>query len=295
MGHYLQDPRRRRPLGQRVGVAAAGLSSLVILALLAAIVLDDEIADVHQVLPLPPALQRLTRSDDLAYPVHAALGTALNWPGRWPSSAGVQWFKALAHARSNEEAARAAEGFAQAVRSDAGPGRATSLLCNLVGQGATPQQSAALFSVGEFCGATALISSATVLPNPITAGETMEITVTSTSPLPMTLSIAIMIEGPSHFGELHQVYANQDFGAGETKRYVIRLVPTRAAMVGRHYIWVGSAAPALRNLYAWSPAKTEFVVQSPHASGTGSPWSTSAPLVPGLRAPDKCDVCRDVD
>jgi hypothetical protein len=263
MGHYLKDSRRRRRLGQRVAIAATGLSCLVILAMLAAIVLDDEIADVHQVLPVPPALQRLTRSDHLAYPVHAALGRALNRAGRWPSSAGVQWLKALAHARSPEETVRAAEGIARAMQSDGEPGRVAAQLCSLASQGATAQQRAALALAADFCGGRAISSSATAVPDQVAPGEPVEITVTCTSSLPATLSIVIAIEGPSGALVFHTVFADESFNPEETKNYSLQLAPTPTAATGTYHIRVGSAAPAMGELYAWSLPLVEFSVQSP--------------------------------
>src|SRR5688572_12940297 len=75
----------------------------VVLADVAREVLGAESLNATATLPLPAWLDDLTQRGAIAYPAHAALGTALEMLDLSPAATAVQWLKAAAHARSDAE------------------------------------------------------------------------------------------------------------------------------------------------------------------------------------------------
>jgi hypothetical protein len=274
VGEQSSQSPKRRLLVWGFSVGGASLSAILVVIVLAALVLDAEVVDVHQVLPLPPELQRMTRDDQIAYTYHAALATALSATKRW-SPAGVQWFKAAAHARSPDQTLQATEGLARALQSGSEAENVASLICRLADRGAHDGQRAALAQAGEFCGAAAISSTATVRPSDVTRGEFMDITVTCTSPLALTASIAVAIWGPAGQRRLLEVYDNQTFAAGETKYFRLRVTVGESVQVGAYELRVGSTVSALAPNYAWSPPVAAVSVHGPEVPGLPSRASGS--------------------
>jgi hypothetical protein len=97
-------------------------------------------ANVSETLHFPKWLDDLVSQDRVAYPIHATLGSALNWLGGPPLAAAVEWLKAAAHARSRAGLARAARGIAAARRRCADPDRLATTLSASVVHGHSPRK-----------------------------------------------------------------------------------------------------------------------------------------------------------
>jgi hypothetical protein len=65
-------------------------------------------------LHLPAWIDALTERNDVAYPLHAMLGTGFNLTPGTAAAAGIQWMKAANHARSPHEMAAAVRGISTA-------------------------------------------------------------------------------------------------------------------------------------------------------------------------------------
>jgi hypothetical protein len=144
----------RRLLGRVLLAVAVAIILLATTGLVAIVlVLASEPVDVTRSRQIPAWLERQSRRDALAYPIHSALGTAFNAVGGSPLAAGVQWFKAAAHARTADEVERAAHGISIARERDAADRTIDATLCAAnVRSGAYATQVAAMGQAGLPCG-----------------------------------------------------------------------------------------------------------------------------------------------
>jgi hypothetical protein len=101
-------------------------------------------------------LESIKERDELAYPAHTAVGTALNLLGVAPSAAATQWIKAASHARSTDDIARAARGIAAARQRSEGDGAVDSAVCAIALHGSPAVQAAASLG-GAACGPNLLL------------------------------------------------------------------------------------------------------------------------------------------
>jgi len=112
-------PRQRtRSSGGLLALPFVFLPPVLIALLLGIRLLLAPTDDVSQALGVPPSVDRFLQRDRLAYPVHAALGTAINRLNVSPAAAGAQWLKAASHARSDDQLARTVAGIAEARARD---------------------------------------------------------------------------------------------------------------------------------------------------------------------------------
>lgn len=88
-------------------------------------------AEVRQRLGLevPGPVRSLVKRDGIAYPVHMALGGIILATGGDPAAAGVQWFKAAAHARSAEEVVTTASRLAESRTQSRDPTAFDQVIC----------------------------------------------------------------------------------------------------------------------------------------------------------------------
>ena len=149
------SPRRQRLLRRAFVIVPSALVILATIGLLITVIaILSEPVDVTRSGPLPGWLERLSRHDSVAYPIHAALGTILNAVGGPPIGAGVQWYKAAAHARTADEVERAAQGITTARQRDPKGESVDATLCAPnVRRGARATQVAAMGQAGLPCGA----------------------------------------------------------------------------------------------------------------------------------------------
>jgi hypothetical protein len=102
-------------------------------------------------LPLPNWLEAFMRRDGVAYRAHAVLGRTLNTLRGPPVAAGVQWLKAVAHARSDAEIAEAAHGIALARARGGDSQGLETVLCAALDDERRGRQLAAMVRAGLSC------------------------------------------------------------------------------------------------------------------------------------------------
>jgi hypothetical protein len=101
---------------------------------------------------LEVAVARVRSSDSATFVAHAAVGRALTLVR--PEEAGLQWFKAAAHAQTEEEMRRSAAGIRNALRAGASAGQLEESLCPkmLSGGPGAQKQREAINLAGLTCG-----------------------------------------------------------------------------------------------------------------------------------------------
>jgi hypothetical protein len=136
--------RSHRKQARALAAVCVVLALLGIVALIGLGIYLSRTTSVRSNWPLPLA-------DRLAFPAHAAIGTALNLAHTSPRAAAIQWIKASAHARSPAETERAALGLAEAARRAGTNEPMERVLCPDVLGGRSPQQLAAVEKAGLKC------------------------------------------------------------------------------------------------------------------------------------------------
>jgi len=112
----------------------------------------SEPIDVSGTTRLPAWLVAIKERDEIAYPSHALVGTILNDAGCSPTAVGLQWLKAGAHARTEQEIMTAEQGLSVA-RARADPTETfDARLCAFMTNGyANAQQEAITRGAGLRC------------------------------------------------------------------------------------------------------------------------------------------------
>lgn len=102
---------------------------------------------------VPPGwVNGIKTADEVAYPVHAWLGTAQNALGCDPAAAALQWLKAGAHVRSQAELGEVVQGLRSAAGRSVGRDELTAVICRSLARGIVrPAQTEALAQVGLGC------------------------------------------------------------------------------------------------------------------------------------------------
>ena len=109
-----------------------GSSALMVLA-----VLTESGQDASKTWYLPPWLDRLTQRDEVAFPIHAILAKGYGMLPSPPIVSGLQWLKAAAHVRSDQDVRLAGEGLRAAISrvAPADRERAVAELCQAAARG----------------------------------------------------------------------------------------------------------------------------------------------------------------
>ena len=108
--------------------------------------------DISGTTRLPAWLTALKNRDEIAYPAHAILGTLLDDAGCPPVVAGLQWVKAGAHARTEQEIEAAGAGLTSARTRASQAETFDAELCRFIGSGfANPRQEAVVRRSGLDC------------------------------------------------------------------------------------------------------------------------------------------------
>jgi hypothetical protein len=242
-------------------LVVSGITVLLGLAVgLFVILTDDDVLDFHEVWPIPSWLTGITRNDTVAYAAHVGLGSALERLGGSPTAAGLQWFKAAAHAGSDAQVNRAAEGMAQARQRAGEADRLDSLLCSAAVAGATGTQLAAMLRAGQTCGGTAMMTSAIARPVRVARGDTVYITASAASASALSALIDVEVYDPTGTKFFQQWYDDQVFGAGEERSFSLELSIPLTADAGRYVVKMGAFEPGWRSQYAWNNGAAYFSV-----------------------------------
>jgi len=136
----------------RLLVVGAVLALVLVLVVSYGQLACREPIDVSGTTRLPDWLVALKERDEIAYPAHAIVGAVLNQAGCSPIAVGLQWLKAGAHARTEQEIMTAEQGLSVA-RARADP-TATfdARLCAFMTDGyANTQQEAVTRGAGLRC------------------------------------------------------------------------------------------------------------------------------------------------
>ena len=108
--------------------------------------------DVSGTTRLPAWLVAIKERDELAYPAHAIVGAVLTQAGCSPIAAGLQWLKAGAHARTEQEIMTAEQGLSVArARADPTETFDARLCAYMVDGYANAQQEAVTRGAGLRC------------------------------------------------------------------------------------------------------------------------------------------------
>jgi hypothetical protein len=131
------------PLAGRRLAARTLAAALVVALVLFALALRRPL-DVGASLPMPAWLVELLDRDEVAYPLHLALGTALETLRFPPEAVGLQWLKGAAHARTAAEAERLGAGLARTRQRSGNPDAIDAALCRYIIGGGTLGQRATI-------------------------------------------------------------------------------------------------------------------------------------------------------
>jgi hypothetical protein len=128
----------------------------LVLGIMLAVALGDRAChapvDISGTTRLPAWLVALKERDAFAYPAHDLMGRLLNDAGCSPVAAGLQWIKAGAHARTEQEATQVEHGLSAARSRDSQPATFDAILCAYLANGfANPQQEAIIQRAGLAC------------------------------------------------------------------------------------------------------------------------------------------------
>jgi hypothetical protein len=134
---------------------AIALVMLILPGLFAAYVVRAALAgrDISQTLHLPPWVESRIQRDEIAYPAHVALARGFALFHMSPLAEGLQWLKAAAHARSDEQIRTVGDGLRSALaRADTTQHEQTSgLLCQAALRGSQPSHSMVVALSGLDC------------------------------------------------------------------------------------------------------------------------------------------------
>lgn len=200
-------------------------------------------------LPLPPPIAAFISRDDIAYRVHAGFGDGLNHFKGPVALAGLQWFKAASHARSQAEAEHAIDGIAEALQRDGDSGEARAALCSARSFG-DQRQIRAVTRAGLVCDARfpGFLLSATGSPTP-PGSVSLDVSVASTTPAEGIVDVEIHdLSGTKVF---QRWFDQVQLDEGRTGAYSV-VWPVPAATPGTYVVRIGFFRPHWGGLLAWN-------------------------------------------
>jgi hypothetical protein len=148
-----QDAQRSRAHQWRLALVICVSVLLTFIGGQVGVRLCQEPIDVSGTTRVPGWFSTLKNRDEIAYPAHAMLGDLLNRTSCSPLAAGLQWLKASAHARTEQDVAVAGQGLVTARGRAAQAEAFDAALCGFVGRGfARPQQESVTRHARVECG-----------------------------------------------------------------------------------------------------------------------------------------------
>ena len=228
---------------------------VVLLVVGASILAHEETLDLTRTFGLPSWVDALTRRPEVAYPSHAALGTALEVLGGEPSVVALQWFKAAAHARSEADVERAARGIAAALQRGPDDHRLVPTLCTLRDLG-NPAQVRALAGSGLTCEGwrPSITIEAMADPPRLTAGAAVSIVAAVTSVADLTGLVDLEIHGPDGSKVAQWVFEDQELSGEHRRDYVVTWGTPAELPPGEYVIKAGVFQPGWKAVHGWSNA-----------------------------------------
>ena len=211
-------------------------------------------------LPLPVWLDKLSERPEIAYPTHAVLGTALETLNLSPAATAVQWFKAAAHAASEQDIALAARGIADA-RARGQDDQMIPLMCTLREIG-NPRQMQAAQQSGLPCegwtppvALTATVSEATASPGARVQIVTQVSSITDVSGL-----VDVEVHDAEGTRMAQWVFPQQVLAAHEPRTYVVTWEIPPELPDGQYVVKAGLFEADWRALHAWKNAAATVTV-----------------------------------
>jgi hypothetical protein len=213
--------------------------------------LSAESLNSTNALPLPAWLDDLTRRSAVAYPSHAALGTALETLHLSPAASAVQWLKAAAHPRTDAELERSARGISAAVARDQG-GRAFHTVCKLREIG-NASQIRAVEEAGIPCDRWTpdVTLRADVPPGQVRPGSAVQFTALVTSRTDFVGLVDVEIHDADEEKVTQWVFQNQQLDAGRQQIYAITWEIPAGLPPGTYEVKLGVFSPGWTALRGW--------------------------------------------
>jgi hypothetical protein len=240
---------------RQLRVWSAGLGLLLLAGIMVAEVghdvLSAESLNATSALALPAWLDDLTRRSAVAYPSHAALGTALETLHLSPAASAVQWLKAAAHPRTDTELDRSARGISAAVARDPG-GRAFHTVCKFREIG-NASQIRAVDQAGIPCHlwTPEVALQANVSPGQVRPGATIEFTALVTSRTDVVGLVDVEIHDADEEKVTQWVFPNERLDAGRQQTYAITWQIPESLPPGTYEVKLGVFAPGWTALHGW--------------------------------------------
>lgn len=258
LGSWLLPQRRPWAVAVRFACLAAGLAVLALSILMALdvalLLVSSRSLNATGSLAIPRWLDALTERREVAYPAHAAIGTTLELLNLSPAATAVQWLKAAAHASSEQDLERTAQGMAAALARDH-QGAAMQTLCTVREIGNVQQQHAAGQS-GLNCDqwAPAVALKAAVSAQHAAAGSVVSITAQVTSVTDVVGLVDVEVHNADGERLAQWVFRQQIFAAGDVQTYVVEWEIPPALPPGRYVVKLGLFEPGWRALHGWRNA-----------------------------------------
>ena len=267
LGWSAQNRLRERVIVSRVVVAVSGLG-LALLALvgvlmaleLAVHVLSSRSLNSSTTLPLPAWIDDVTERPEVAFPIHVAFGTALETFDLSPPATAVQWFKAAAHARTDQHVEQAAQGIAGALARDEQQ-HMIPLLCTLREIGNARQVQAANQSGLSCDGWTPSIALvATPSTTEAVVGSHVQIVAVFQSMNGHSGLVDVEVHDRDGTRLAQWVFPDQTLAANEPRTYTVEWAVPADLPPGEYDIKLGVFEAGWRSLHAWKNAAATVTV-----------------------------------
>ena len=249
------------------GLSMAAFGLLVSLEL-AVHILSSRTLNSTSSLALPEWLDRLTERSEIAYPAHAALGTALETLNLSPAATAVQWFKAAAHAESDQHIEQAARGVAAALARDQHE-RMIPLLCTLREIG-DARQVQAVRQAGLSCDrwTPSIALTTTVSAAQAISGSRVQIVSEIKSMNDVSGLVDIEVHNAEGTRLAQWVFPEEALAANESRAYTVTWEIPADLPPGEYVVKLGLFEAGWRTLHAWKNAAATVTVADASAAVT---------------------------
>jgi len=223
--------------------------------------LGSQVLNATRTLDFPDWLDGLTRRSRIAYPAHAAVGTVLEVVHASPAATSMQWFKAAAHARSEPELERAAQGITDALARDDENDRARRTLCTVSALGNAGQNQ--VFDRLQLpCDRWPpnVLLEVDAVPNSVIVGAAVRITASATSASDFTGIVDVEIHNTEGEKVAQWVFSGQDLAAGQRCAYTIAWDVPDGLPPGMYAVELGVFSDGWGSVHGWKNSAQTIVI-----------------------------------